>query len=403
MKKVFNIIFTCFIVITLISVSIVSSFAIDLSTSTPDCNNTHLKRKLITKDSNLDSHQWITNYDEETQDSFNCYAYSIGVNYGSFNPGDSTVVGTLANRLKNKYVDVYELSELIITDLNNFGMSGRILENSETAPTIKLKSNEFLIAVRVTPKSIFEKGNYDTYDFHFMRRIGSTWRYKSGKDGKVVQLQEGYTPNDITWDTITLNTNNKDEYDYIQKKVNYYTSNIIYMAVTTDSFEPNININAFPTIYPTDVNLENNLISLGIGACYYINPLFEPSNTSNQNIQWSNVTHNKGVAEIINNNKLVTKKAGSCSFLGSCVANRNLLVSFDVNVLDILIGDANLDKNITIDDCTVAQKYIAGATNLNEDALFASDTNGDGKVDIIDVTNIQKKISGAIDYFEIIS
>lgn len=61
---------------------------------------------------------------------------------------------------------------------------------------------------------------------------------------------------------------------------------------------------------------------------------------------------------------------------------------------DVLIGDIDLNKKITVDDVTLLQKFIAELANLSAEAMLASDCNGDGFKDIIDATLIQKYIAG---------
>lgn len=65
---------------------------------------------------------------------------------------------------------------------------------------------------------------------------------------------------------------------------------------------------------------------------------------------------------------------------------------------DVLIGDINLDKKITVDDVTLLQKFIAELANLSAEAILASDCNDDGFKDIIDATLIQKYIAGMSDH-----
>lgn len=92
------------------------------------------------------------------------------------------------------------------------------------------------MALRVSPKSIYKTGDLHSYNYHFMRRIGSScWRYKAGTGGKVIQLQEGYTPETVTWDMITPADGNVNSYNYKQLDVAFYSSDIIYILVTANS------------------------------------------------------------------------------------------------------------------------------------------------------------------------
>lgn len=55
-----------------------------------------------------------------------------------------------------------------------------------------------------------------------------------------------------------------------------------------------------------------------------------------------------------------------------------------------LIGDDNLDGNITISDATLIQKYVAGLTAFSDLQKKLADVDGDGIVTIQDATCLQK-------------
>lgn len=61
------------------------------------------------------------------------------------------------------------------------------------------------------------------------------------------------------------------------------------------------------------------------------------------------------------------------------------------------MGDANSDGNVTVDDATTIQKYIANISDeLDFVQLLSSDFNNDGKISIDDTTEIQKYIAGSV-------
>lgn len=61
-----------------------------------------------------------------------------------------------------------------------------------------------------------------------------------------------------------------------------------------------------------------------------------------------------------------------------------------------LLGDLNSDGEVSIDDVTLLQKYLAENSELSETQISLADVNGDGDVMIDDVTMIQKYLAGAI-------
>lgn len=60
---------------------------------------------------------------------------------------------------------------------------------------------------------------------------------------------------------------------------------------------------------------------------------------------------------------------------------------------EIIVGDANLDGKVNINDATLVQRIVAKIIIPNEKQLIAADTNRDGIISIKDSTLIQKQIS----------
>ena len=68
----------------------------------------------------------------------------------------------------------------------------------------------------------------------------------------------------------------------------------------------------------------------------------------------------------------------------------------DLYVSDILYGDVNNDGNVTVDDVTLLQLYVAGDKSLDANAQLKADVNRDGIIDILDCTEIQLYVAGNI-------
>lgn len=60
---------------------------------------------------------------------------------------------------------------------------------------------------------------------------------------------------------------------------------------------------------------------------------------------------------------------------------------------DVVFGDVNSDGQLTVDDATLVQKYLAELTKFNSLHRILADFNCDGSITIADVTEIQKYIS----------
>ena len=65
----------------------------------------------------------------------------------------------------------------------------------------------------------------------------------------------------------------------------------------------------------------------------------------------------------------------------------------------IILGDANLDGEITVDDVTFIQKCLASLNNYSDANKVAADVNRDGEMDINDANLILQYVSGAITGF----
>lgn len=55
-----------------------------------------------------------------------------------------------------------------------------------------------------------------------------------------------------------------------------------------------------------------------------------------------------------------------------------------------------IDGNVTVDDVTLLQLYIAGDKSLDANAQLKADVNRDGIIDILDCTEIQLYVAGNI-------
>ena len=79
-----------------------------------------------------------------------------------------------------------------------------------------------------------------------------------------------------------------------------------------------------------------------------------------------------------------------CKRCGTWVVERQVIPKL------IRYGDVNRDGQVTIDDATLLQKFIAELVPFNEDQKRAADTNGDVLIRIDDVTEIQKYVAELI-------
>lgn len=65
---------------------------------------------------------------------------------------------------------------------------------------------------------------------------------------------------------------------------------------------------------------------------------------------------------------------------------------------EFMLGDVNLDGDVTIDDATLVQKYLANMEGLSEQAQKNADVDKSSNISIDDVTTIQKYLAGAYEW-----
>lgn len=69
-------------------------------------------------------------------------------------------------------------------------------------------------------------------------------------------------------------------------------------------------------------------------------------------------------------------------------------------IIEYMLGDADMDGDITISDVTAIQKSLVDVLTLTEEAEYLADVDKNGTVNIDDATNIQKYLAEIINSFE---
>lgn len=136
----------------------------------------------------------------------------------------------------------------------------------------------------------------------------------------------------------------------------------------------------------TSVELPDTLTTISRFAFYNTESLAE-------------ITIPRSVTEIDDyafNNSSIIIKGYKDSYAQSFAESNNL--TFEA-LNPIVIGDADLDGEVTIRDVTAIQKHLAKITVLSDDGEKAADVDADGNVSISDATMIQRKLAGLINKF----
>ncbi len=72
-------------------------------------------------------------------------------------------------------------------------------------------------------------------------------------------------------------------------------------------------------------------------------------------------------------------------------------IKYNVTVVDVVRGDADLDGEVSVMDATAIQLYKASMAEFGEDNLAAADVDDDGEVSVLDATKIQMFKANLID------
>ena len=83
----------------------------------------------------------------------------------------------------------------------------------------------------------------------------------------------------------------------------------------------------------------------------------------------------------------------TCAATSVSAANVDVLQTND-SVGTLIIGDVDLDGEVSIMDASMLQCALAGLTELSDDQWFVSNTTNSERVSVMDATEIQKYIAG---------
>jgi len=164
----------------------------------------------VTKAYDIDSQVFATNYVYEynlNQYGFNCYTFALKRTHEINNPGYKSNSG-----VSKANITLSAIKTCVLSDAAALGKTTYSTTNNASIP-----GNQWKIALRVKPAN----------DFHFMRHVpsdSSSWRFKAGGMGPVMELQPNKSANNITWDTYKISNG-----DFIVDASTFYTSGIEYI------------------------------------------------------------------------------------------------------------------------------------------------------------------------------
>lgn len=143
------------------------------------------------------------------------------------------------------------------------------------------------------------------------------------------------------------------------------------------------------------ISLSNSNISLYMGSTYTLKVNYNPSNTTvNRSVVWS--SSNNAVAKV-NNGTITAIAPGYAEITAKCGSYTAKCSVTVTNSENIILGDVDADREITISDALYIFKFKSNEISLSDIAKKAADTDRDGSVTNADALRIFKYKSGEID------
>lgn len=141
-----------------------------------------------------------------------------------------------------------------------------------------------------------------------------------------------------------------------------------------------------PTQYNGDtyISLTFEVIGSGTASVYLDTEYLTVGYVKNNKLHQASVVDNSKVCDV----------TGIAGFENVSVKGTTAFVG------DVILGDVDMDGDITVIDATEVQKYVAQLVVFTNDQMTAADVDHDGTISVKDATTIQKFVAHIIDSFE---
>ena len=267
----------------------------------------------------------------------------------------------------------------------------------------------------------FYRGQSDDIDFVCWPSKGIT---PSGAVGNTAQwtiwAYNGYIFNNDTYVTIRLlnkdnaawtitRNDNNNRTKFNRTAISFYNENLaltagyvyevtLHNVTKTDTLEVTdytyraaiANLYSGAEEAPPELTLDQSELNITEGEAAKLHGSLDPNGSSKYTVEWT--SSDPTVATVSPCGMVTAKKSGTAVITAVCgTEEKQCVVTVTANVL---MGDADGDGNVNINDATLLQKYIAHYNIVSEITLENADTNDDGLIDIRDVTEIQRYLIG---------
>lgn len=140
------------------------------------------------------------------------------------------------------------------------------------------------------------------------------------------------------------------------------------------------------------VAFDKSTLTLAEGGSEKLNVILVPSDSTDK-LSWS--SSDPSVADVDNNGKITAKKAGTASITATAlqsgqtaVCKVTVITSGKIEKASYVLGDADLNKKINVDDARLALRAAVKLEKLNELQTLAADVDGSGLITVDDARDI---------------
>jgi len=242
------------------------------------------------------------------------------------------------------------------------------------------------VSSNASPNNWLSSLKIDNYDIKF--DAGKTSGYELEVGGAVSSVKVSAT---------TVNAKAKVEgVGTVALKEGNNTINVVVTAENGDkrTYTVNITRNIENKIPLKSISLSKTELSMFDGDSTTLKVSYNPSTTTDdKTVTWT--SSNTKVATVSKDGKITAIGAGTTTItakVGNCTATCKVTVSSN-----IIKGDVDADKEVTIADALMIFKYKSDEVSLSSSQLKAADTDGNGYVELADALRIFKFKSQEID------
>lgn len=153
----------------------------------------------------------------------------------------------------------------------------------------------------------------------------------------------------------------------------------------------------FEPVAAEGMTFEPNAITMKVNSRTTLYPVFDPINTTNQEVAWS--SSNTGIVMVSQDGVITALKEGTAVITATSEdGGYTATVTVRVGTASAL-GDINNDGDVDAGDAMMILRHVVQIIQLTADEIAVADVNGDGHIDVGDAILILRYDAGFISKF----